>query len=221
MWIIFKVFIEFVTRLFLFSVLVFWPGGMWDLSSPIKDWTHTFRTGRQSQRPGKSQSNLFLNEETEVQEGRATCPRAGRWHKDPCFLISAALHSFMGFPGGAVVKNSPANAGDTGSIPGSGRSSGGENGNLLQYSCLENPMDRGAWWATIHGVAKSWTWLTNRTTTFIYMLYRQGSLACCSPWGLKESDTTEQLNWTERFIQSIRMWSSFIITKKRPGIILN
>ena len=59
----------------------------------------------------------------------------------------------MGLPGGSVVKNLPANAGDAGSIPGSGRSSGGGHGNPLQYSCLENPMDRGAWQA-VHGVAK-------------------------------------------------------------------
>ena len=53
-----------------------------------------------------------------------------------------------------MIKNPPANAGDTrdvGSIPESGRSPGGGNGNLLQYSCLENPMDRGVWWATVHG----------------------------------------------------------------------
>ena len=50
----------------------------------------------------------------------------------------------MGFPGGSVVKNAPANAGDTGSIPGLGRSPGKGNGNSLQYSCLGNPMDRGA-----------------------------------------------------------------------------
>ena len=63
-----------------------------------------------------------------------------------------------GFPGGSVVKNLPANAGDArdmGSIPGSGRSSGGGNGTPLQYSCLGNPMDKGAWWALVHGVAKS------------------------------------------------------------------
>ena len=56
---------------------------------------------------------------------------------------------------------SPANARDTGSIPRLGRSPGEGHGNLLQYSCLENPMDRGAWWATVHGVTKSWTWLSN------------------------------------------------------------
>ena len=56
-----------------------------------------------------------------------------------------------------MVKNLPANAGDAGSIPGSGRSPGEGNGNLHQYSCLGNLMDRGAWWATVHGVAKSQT----------------------------------------------------------------
>ena len=66
-----------------------------------------------------------------------------------------------GFPGGSVVKNLPASAGDTGLIPGSGRSPGRGNGNLLQYSCLGNPMDRGAWRATVHGVAKSQTRLSD------------------------------------------------------------
>ena len=56
-----------------------------------------------------------------------------------------------------VVKNPPANAGDSGLIPWSGRSPGGGHGNLLQYSCLENPMDRGAWRATVLRVTKSWT----------------------------------------------------------------
>ena len=63
---------------------------------------------------------------------------------------------FLGFPGGSVVKNLPASAGDTGLIPGLGRSPGKGNGNALQYSCLENSLDRGAWRATVHGVAKSW-----------------------------------------------------------------
>ena len=65
--------------------------------------------------------------------------------------------SIMGFLGGPMVKNPPANAGDVGLIPGWGRSPGGGNGNPLQYSCLENPMDRGVWWVTVHGVMKSWT----------------------------------------------------------------
>ena len=66
----------------------------------------------------------------------------------------------MGFPGGSVVKNPSANAGDVGLIPGSGRSPGEGNGNPLQYSYLGNPMDRGAWQAIVHGVAKTWTGLS-------------------------------------------------------------
>ena len=68
---------------------------------------------------------------------------------------------FSGTPG---VKNSPVNAEDIkeeGLIPGSGRFPGGENGNPLQYSCRENPMDKEAWWATVHGVSKSRTRLSN------------------------------------------------------------
>ena len=65
------------------------------------------------------------------------------------------------FPGGSDGKESACNVGDLGSIPGSGRFPGEGNGNPLQYSCLENSMDRGAWWATVHGVAKSWTRLSN------------------------------------------------------------
>ena len=66
----------------------------------------------------------------------------------------------MGFPGGPMVKNPPAKAGDirdVGSIAGLGKSPGGENGTPLQYSCLGNSMDRGAWRSTVHGAAKSWT----------------------------------------------------------------
>ena len=63
----------------------------------------------------------------------------------------------MGFPGDSVVNDLPATARGAGSIPGSGRSPREGNGNPLQYSCLENPMDRGDWWAIVHGVAKSGT----------------------------------------------------------------
>ena len=65
-----------------------------------------------------------------------------------------ALKFLPGFPGDAVVKNPPANTGDTSLIPGSGRSPGGGNGNLLQYSCLGSCMDRGAWQAAVYGVTK-------------------------------------------------------------------
>ena len=76
------------------------------------------------------------------------------------------------FPGGSEVKASASNAGDLGLIPGSGRSPGEGNGNPLQYSCLENPMDRGAWWATVHGVAKSQTRLSDFTFTFTMKVYQ-------------------------------------------------
>ena len=70
----------------------------------------------------------------------------------------------LGFPGDLVVKNLPANAGDLGSIPWSGRSSGEGNGNPLPYSCLGNSMDSGAWRTTVHGVTNSQTRLSNWTT---------------------------------------------------------
>ena len=72
----------------------------------------------------------------------------------------------MGFRNGSVVKNLPANAedaGDAGLSSGLGRSSGGRNGGPCQYSCLENPMTRGAWQATVQGVTKSWKQLSNLT----------------------------------------------------------
>ena len=79
----------------------------------------------------------FLGREDALEEDRITTP------------------VFLGFLGGSDSKESTCNVGDLGSIPGLGKSPGGGHGNLLQYSCLENPMDRGAWWATVHGVTKS------------------------------------------------------------------
>ena len=70
-------------------------------------------------------------------------------HKLPHLVQSSYI---PGFPGGSEVKLSACNEGDLGSIPGSGSSPGEGNGNPLQYSCLENPMDGGAWWATVYGV---------------------------------------------------------------------
>ena len=76
----------------------------------------------------------------------------------------------LDFPGGSEGKASVCNAGDLGWIPGSGRSPGEGNGNPLQHSCLENPMDGGAWQATVHGVAKSWTQLSD--FTFFLLLFK-------------------------------------------------
>ena len=79
------------------------------------------------------------------------------FNQKPSILNSILFIFYKGFPGGEVVKNPHANAGDPGSIPGLGRSPGVGNGNPLWYSCLENPRDRGAWWATVHGVTMSHT----------------------------------------------------------------
>ena len=78
------------------------------------------------------------------------------------------VYIYKDFAGGSDSKASACNAGDPGSIPGLGGSSGEGNGNPLHYSCLENPMDIGAWWAAVHGVARSRTRLSNFTFTYIY-----------------------------------------------------
>ena len=83
----------------------------------------------------------------------------------PLFLVNF-LYCGLGFPGGSEVKASACNVGDLGWIRGSGRSPGEGNGNPLQYSGLESPMDGRAWWATVHGVAES-TRLSDFTFTFI------------------------------------------------------
>ena len=88
----------------------------------------------------------------------------------------------LGFPGGSEVKASAQNAGDPGSIPESRRSPGEGNGSPLQYSCLENPMEGGAWWATVHGVAKS----RARLSDFTFASVCIGDPLCCTP----ETSTT-------------------------------
>ena len=106
----------------------------------------------------------------EVSTRKGKNSRLCYWERDCGTGVSATLYWLKssynktgGFPGSSVVKNPPANAGDMGSVPGLGRSPGGWHGNPLQYSCLDNPKDRGAWWITVHGVrvAKSRTRLSN------------------------------------------------------------
>ena len=86
------------------------------------------------------------------------------------------------------LKASACNAGDLGSIPGLRISPGEGNGNPLQYSCLENPMDRGAWWATVHGVAKSWRrlsdWATSLSLSWQHQKIRAGCPSLPSLWHL-------------------------------------
>ena len=90
-----------------------------------------------------------------VGEGRGAIERAD------VHIITTDLDSCLCFPDGSGSKETACNAGDPSSIPGLGRSPGEENGTPLQYSCLENSMDRGAWWATVHGGAKSQTQLSS------------------------------------------------------------
>ena len=91
------------------------------------------------------------------------------------FLVYKHTHTYLsvylGFPGSLDGEESVCTAEDTGSIPELERSPGGGNGNPLQYSCPENPMDRGALWATVHGVAKSWTQLSNFHKYILKYLY--------------------------------------------------
>ena len=102
-------------------------------------------------------------------------PSTAKFHHQPCIRFLCTIYEesifgsfilFLGFPGGSEVKASDCNAGDLGSIPVLGRSPGEGNGNPLQYSCLENPMDGGAWWATVHRVTKSRTRLSDFTHSF-------------------------------------------------------
>ena len=84
-------------------------------------------------------------------------------------LLTSLVVNSLDFSDGSDSKASAYNAGDPGSIPESGRPPGEGNGNPLQYSCLENSMDGGAWWATVHGVAKSQTRLNNFTFIFMHI----------------------------------------------------
>ena len=95
-----------------------------------------------------------------------------------------------------TVKNLPNNAGDLGLIPGWERSLGEGNSNPLQYSCPENSMDRGAWWVTVHGVAKSWTWLSNRHFHFHWWRH-----TFSQSFTLKNSTTMNILKHTHPFAQ--------------------
>ena len=103
--------------------------------------------------------DVILSKFWEILKDREACPslcaadhqiaKSWKWLSEWTTIV------FRGFPGGSAVKNLPANAGNLGSIPGLGRSSGEGNGNPLKYFCLGNPMDREAWQATVHGVSNS------------------------------------------------------------------
>ena len=101
-----------------------------------------------------------------------------------------------GFPGGSEVKASACNVGDLGSIPRTGRSPGEGNGNPLQDSRLESPMDGGAWWATVHGVAKSRTRLSDFTFTFtLYLVVRSFQMVILNITSRGSILSTNNFSW--------------------------
>ena len=126
----------------------------------------------------------------------------------PKHLISNIYKKIIGniYPGSSEGKASACNAGDPGSIPGSGRFPGGGHGNPLQYSCLKNPMDRGTWWATVHGVSKSWAWLSNFTSLHFTNIRKNI---------FKELNFSDLFNWSSyRKVTATNEWNYKVDTKK-------
>ena len=126
-----------------------------DMTEPLNSNSKSFLS--------QSSPQVWLNTEPNLTvRDQKLCPQLpGK--PDTCKGL--AIAKMGGFPGGSEVKASACNAGDLGSIPGSGRSPGEGNGNPLQYSCPKNPMDGGAWWATVQGVTNSRTPLRDFTFT--------------------------------------------------------
>ena len=121
---------------------------------------------------------------------------------------SRGLMVSLGFPGGSVVKNLSANARNAGLIPGWGRFPGEGNGKLLQYSCLENSMDRGTWQAIVHGVATSWTQLSDWEHIYSHQLSILRTIALHnSEWWIQ---SPSGCGWVRR-----NQWDSRIWVKRR------
>ena len=155
---------------FLTGSLLQWGGGWWAVFlGPMRKWR------RSDWAEGKA-GMWYCHIRLRLSHGAIKCwnvfagsYQTGEWRRH-LYTRTLIIWCKSCFPGGSVVKNLPAKAGapgDKSEIPGSGRSPGGENGNPLQYSCLENPMNIGAWWAIIHGVSKSWTWLSMHACTLL------------------------------------------------------
>ena len=149
----------------------------------IQDWFPLGLTGLILQSKGSQESSPI--------------PQLKRINSSASFMIKSHIHTWLlkkiqlcryccgilqppviVFPGGSDGKASVYDVGDLGLIPGSGRSPGEGNGSPLQYYCLENPMDRGAWWATVRGVTKSRTWLND--STFHYDSFSSSEVKQCS-----------------------------------------
>ena len=125
------------------------------------------------------------------------------------FLVYFLL---WGFPGGSESKESACNAGGLGSIPGLTRSSGEGNGYLLQYSGLENSMDRGSWWATVYVITNSQTWLTKN---FIQVIFFFLFLVYCAEWVFKimQSPTLIKIsNYLIRIITNCMVYIMLVLS---------
>ena len=123
----------------------------WTFWVDSRSWWWTGRPGVQQSMGSQRAGHNWVTGLNWIE--RTSCEMPG-WMKHKLgsrLLGGISITSDKGFPSGAEVKASACNVGDLGSIPGSGRSPGEGNGNPLQYSCLKNPVDRGAWWATVHG----------------------------------------------------------------------
>ena len=146
-----------------------------------------------------SSLNVKITSQPSVFEFYLTAPAKPYWR----FQMSMYQSEVYGFPGGSEVKASACNAGDLGSIPGSGRSPGEGNGNPLQYSCLENPMDGGSWWAAVHGVTKSRTRLSEQ---FIFSSVQSEIHHLPSKIGFS--------SWFPRLTHSTKIYSVLLIESK-------
>ena len=146
------------------------------------------------------------------------------WYLERIFHINnftRALLYIRGFPGSSVVKDLPASAGDMGLIPGLGRSSGGGNDNPLQYSCLGNPRDRRAWWATVHRATKSQTWLNTHTHTHKNTLCSDNEQEVLGPqsayswghWADRERTKVSESKWG----QGKSKWVNQVKERSRAG----
>ena len=120
------------------------------------------------------------------------------------------IHNIWGFTGGSVVKESACDAGDPGSIPGSGRCLGEGNGNPLRYSCLGNAMDRGAWRAAVHGIANSWTWLSMHAGRQVSIIF---NISLTTQWQKSKQSNQKKkksrhlrINRHQKKASRVKMW---------------
>ena len=162
MWTILKVFFEFVKILLLFYVFVLWPQGIWDLGSPTNNWTCTPCIRRQSLNHWTPREDPVLGPflYTVVDISTVLYPVFDAVPNLHLWICSGVWEKY-GLPWWLGEWSSACNAGNLGLIPGSGISPGEGNGSPLHYSCLENPVNRGAWRSTVQGLQRvGHNWMT-------------------------------------------------------------